>query len=180
LRKFTPLLFLLIVPVLLGSNPIIHGLEKTQISLTDPPQIGSWKKTPTVLVCAPAPVTKESAAKAVNWWEKRGYRFFRTMDYDPLEKCKDYAPIGFITIHLAPHDMFEIDDDTMAQTHFYVDNETGEISWAKIYLRLTPHDWILEHELGHALGFMHTESLGHLMNKKIRNGGWRDKGLKKR
>jgi hypothetical protein len=181
LKKFASLLFLLLTPILLGSNPVIHGLEKTHINKSDPQQIGSWEKTPTVLICPPSPATKEHALKAVKWWEARGHRFFRTIDrHDPLGKCKAYAPEGFITIHLAPRDMFEIDDPSLAETHFYVDDDTGEISWAKIYLRLTPDERVLEHELGHALGFMHTEALGHLMHGKILAGGWDDKGLKRR
>ena len=181
MKKLTSLLFLLLVPILLGSDPVVHGLEKIHLNNSDPLQIGSWEKTPTVLICYPAPATKEQTVKAVKWWEHRGHRFFRTMDRsDPLGKCKEYAPYGFITIHLAPRDMFEIDDTTLAETHFYVDDDTGEISWAKIYLRLTPNPRVLEHELGHALGFMHTEAPGHLMNKKIISGGWGDKGLKRR
>ena len=181
MKKLAPLLFLLLVPVLLGTSPVIFGLEKAYINNSDPQQIGSWKRTPTVLICPPSPATKEHASKAVKWWERRGYQFFRTMDrYDPRGKCKEYEPEGFIVIHLAPRDMFEIDDTTLAETHFYVDADTGEISWAKIYLRLTPDERVLEHELGHALGFMHTEALGHLMHGKILAGGWDDKGLKRR
>ena len=181
MKKFAPLLFLLIAPILLGSSPVIHGLEKVYINNSDPQQIGSWKRIPTVLICDAAPATKEHATKAVKWWERRGYRFFRTVDrYDPRGKCKEYEPEGFIVIHLAPRDMFEIDDTTLAETHFYVDADTGEISWAKIYLRLTPTERTLEHELGHALGFLHTESSGHLMNKKQLLGGWDDTGLKRR
>ena len=35
------------------------------------------------------------------------------------------------------------------------------------------------HELGHALGWMHTEQIGHLMHEKLIHGGWGDAGLKK-
>ncbi|HHZ95137.1 MAG TPA: hypothetical protein EYN67_06175 [Flavobacteriales bacterium] len=70
-----------------------------------------------------------------------------------------------------------MDDNSLAQTHFYVDNNTKIIDWAKIYMRDDLRDTVLEHELGHALGFLHYNRINHLMNEKWMMGGWDKNGL---
>ena len=69
--------------------------------------------------------------------------------------------------------------DNLAITHFYVDNDTREIHWAKIYLKSQVAERVLEHEFGHALGWMHTKKIGHLMHETLIRGGWGAEGLKK-
>ena len=70
-----------------------------------------------------------------------------------------------------------MDDTSLAQTHFYVDNDTSEIEWAMIYMRADLRKTVLEHELGHALGFLHYNMINHLMNEKWTMGGWDKEGL---
>ena len=59
-----------------------------------------------------------------------------------------------------------------------MDNDSQEIQWAKIYLKSNVKERVLEHELGHALGWMHTKQSGHMMHEKLIYGGWKDTGLK--
>ncbi len=67
----------------------------------------------------------------------------------------------------------------LAQTHFYIDNATNQVEYAVIYLRPDVRDTVLEHELGHALGFLHHNKINHLMNEKWTMGGWDTEGLRK-
>ena len=69
-----------------------------------------------------------------------------------------------------------MDETSLAQTHFYVDNQTKEIDWAIIYVKEV-RETVLEHELGHALGFLHYNMINHLMNAKWAMGGWDQEGL---
>ena len=141
-----------------------------------PPQVGVWKLTPTVIVCEYAPVKREDIDKAVTFWERLGYRFYRTQyKYDPLNKCQSDAPRGYIVIHLRTIGV-KMEESSLAQTHFYVDNDTKEIDWAIIYIK-DIRETVLEHELGHALGFLHYNRINHLMNKKWEMGGWDKDGL---
>ena len=150
----------------------------TRIPLVEsrPPQVGSWKLTPTVIVCQYAPVERNQIDKAVDFWKKLGYRFYRTQyKYDPLNKCQSKAPKGYIVIHLTTLGV-KMDESSLAQTHFYVDNQTGEIDWAVIYMK-DARETVLEHEIGHALGFLHFNKINHLMNEKWTMGGWDKDGL---
>ena len=62
----------------------------------------------------------------------------------------------------------------------FVENNTNQVLWAKIYLRNMPIERILEHEMGHALGFLHIDKPGHIMNEVWVDGGWGDDGLRVR
>ncbi len=176
--KRLALVLLLLTPLLVGSAPIVSGVQKLPASdSTHPPRIGQWKYTPTVVVCSGAPVTVKAVEQAVVWWKLHGHPFFGTVGTDdPLGKCQAEYPEGFITIHVGKQQMFT-DGDELAETHFYVDEETQQISWAKVFLKSAPLERIVEHELGHALGFMHTMRAGHMMYPTWLRGGWGDRGL---
>ena len=144
-----------------------------------PPRVATWKVTPTVLICEHSPVTKEEATKAVKFWKNLGYRFFRTQyKYDPLNKCLSNAPVGYIVVRLMTQGI-NLEDTALAETHFFVNNDTHNIDWAIIYTRAEVRETVLEHEIGHALGFLHYNKINHLMNEKWLMGGWDTEGLKK-
>ena len=144
-----------------------------------PIQVGKWARTPTVIVCTHTPVSETQIKSSVAFWKRLGHRFFRTQyKYDPLNKCLEHSPLGYIVIHLVSQDI-KLAPTALAETHFFVDNDTGEISWAIIYVRSTIPETVLEHELGHALGYLHYDKINHLMNSKWTQGGWDTDGLKK-
>ena len=62
--------------------------------------------------------------------------------------------------------------------NFFVDNDTNKIEWATIYMRSDIKETVLEHEIGHALGYLHYNKINHLMNSKWTQGGWDSDGLK--
>ena len=177
-KRLTLALLLLALPFLLASAPVITGVQRLPAGdSTYPLRIGTWKYTPTVVVCSGAPVTVKAVKQAVGWWKLHGHQFFQAVTTDDsLDKCQAEYPEGFIVIHVGKQRMFTADDD-LAETHFYIDEETQEISWAKIFLKSAPLERIMEHELGHALGFMHTMKVGHMMYPTWLRGGWDDRGL---
>jgi hypothetical protein len=144
-----------------------------------PPKVGTWKYTPTVIICDYAPVEETRVRSAVAYWQRHGFRFFNTIyKRDVLKKCQEPAPNGFIVVRLVTQEMHSrMEESTLAETHFYVDNNRKEIEWAKIYLRGTPKERVLEHEIGHALGFLHYNQQDHLMHEKWPLGGWGHEGL---
>jgi len=142
-----------------------------------PARVGYWRHPPRVVVCEHAPVNNTQIRSAVRFWENLGYDF-HTVQYksDPLGKCMSDKPKGYIVIHLISSGV-RMEDSSLAQTHFYVDNDTNIIEWAKIYFRSDIRNTVLEHELGHALGFLHFNRTDHLMNQKWEMGGWNKSGL---
>ena len=155
----------------------VGNFKKIPAVENQPPQVATWKRTPTVIICEYAPVKEEDIDKAVDFWKDLGYRFFDTQyKYDPLKKCSSSTPVGYIVVHLITQGI-KLDESSLAETHFFVDNDHNEIEWAIIYLRSNIRETVLEHEIGHALGFLHFNSINHLMNEKWTMGGWEKEGL---
>lgn len=175
------LLVIMLIVILTRSataSPYVSNFETLDLKNNKGPvRAGTWKRTPTVIVCPTAPLASGKAEKAVKFWKNLGYRFFRTQyKYDPLNKCNQTDPVGYIVIHLVRQGL-NMTDDTLAVTHFYVDNDRKEVEWAIIYVKPDIEETVLEHEIGHALGFLHYNRLNHLMNQKWAQGGWDTEGL---
>ena len=162
-----------------GASNFDSNYDRIPLVHNSPPQVATWLRTPTVIVCEHAPVTQRQIIKAVNFWKKLGHRFYTTQyKHDPLNKCLMESPEGYIIIHLVTAGV-PMEDKALAQTHFYIDNLTNKIMYAKIYMRRDIRETVLEHELGHALGFLHFNKINHLMNEKWEQGGWDTEGLEK-
>jgi hypothetical protein len=162
------------------ASEYVSNFERVPAIRGRPPQVATWKRTPTVIVCNHAPISEQQIDSAVKIWGDLGYKFFTTQyRYDPLDKCKEKSPVGYILIHLVRQNT-KMEEDDLAQTHFFVDNDHNEIEWAVIYMKPDTRETVLEHEIGHALGFLHFNKLNHLMNEKWTQGGWETSGLENR
>jgi len=143
-----------------------------------PPRVARWKFTPTVIICEHAPVSKDQVNSAVKFWKELGHRFYRTQyKYDPQNKCLEKQPTGYIIVHMVTQGL-DLESAALAETRFFVDNDTNKIEWATIYMRSDIKETVLEHEIGHALGYLHYNKINHLMNSKWTQGGWDKDGLK--
>jgi len=143
-----------------------------------PPRVARWSLMPTVLVCDHAPITEVQIKSATKFWKDLGHRFFRIQyKYDPLNKCLDKQPTGYIIVHMVTQGI-DLESRSLAETHFFVNNDTNKIEWAIIYMRTDVKETVLEHEIGHALGYLHYNKINHLMNSKWTQGGWDKDGLK--
>jgi hypothetical protein len=163
-----------------NASDYVSNFEKIPAVQNVPPRVATWKRTPTVIICNSAPINKSQATKAVKFWKGLGHRFFTTQfHYDPLDKCRNTTPVGYIVVQLITQET-KLDEDSLAVTHFYVNNDTNEVDWAIIYLKNDIRDTVLEHELGHALGYLHFNKINHMMNSKWTQGGWDTNGLERK
>jgi hypothetical protein len=161
------------------AGPYTSNYDRIPLVNKQPPQVAKWGRTPTVIVCEHAPIKKPQIDKAVRFWKDLGYRFYTTQyKHDPLNKCLNENPKGYIIIHRVTLGI-RMDETALAQTHFFIDNATNQVEYAVIYLRSDVRETVLEHELGHALGFLHFNKINHLMNEKWMMGGWDTEGLQK-
>jgi len=178
LKVLTCFLILLIAPAQASeyrsSFTVIPAVNRSPI------RVATWKTTPIVIVCEYAPISEVQINNAVTFWKKLGHRFYRTQyKHDPLDKCDQKTPVGYIMVRLVTQNI-RLDPDSLAITHFYVDNSTKKIEWANVYIMESNlRETVLEHEIGHALGFLHYNKINHLMNSIWTQGGWDTEGLRK-
>jgi len=158
--------------ILNADNPFIAET----FAVGKPQQKAKWGIIPTIRVCASTKVPTYRAIQAAKYWESAGYTF-RDVRKDPLSTCMN-ARAGEIIITL-PEIGFA--DSHMASTRIYTHKETGEIVKAKIHIlpKNAKKDRVLEHELGHALGWMHHRQKFHIMHPNWYQGGYDRSGIRK-
>jgi hypothetical protein len=160
-----------------AASDYVSNFERIPLIDDRPPHVANWGLTPTVIVCEYAPISQVQIKNAVSFWKRLGYKFYTTQyKYDPLNKCLSDSPQGYIVIHLVSREI-KLEPSALAQTQFFVNNDTNKIEWAIIHMRNDIRETVLEHELGHALGFLHYNKINHLMNEKWTMGGWDKEGL---
>ena len=135
----------------------------------------TWEVEPKIRVCASTKLTMYKVESAVKYWEKLGYNF-KYVYKDYIIDCM-HPRYGEIIITL-PEAGFS--GHHMASTRIYTSNRTGQIVMAKIFIlpKNGNKERVLEHELGHALGWSHYNQKMHIMHPTWKYGGYNSYGLK--
>ena len=143
----------------------------------EPQQTAEWSEKPSIRVCASTEIPYYRIKRAVAYWESLGYEFGE-ITKDPFSTCMN-ARYGEIIITL-PEGSFS--DAHMASTRLYTDKTTGAIVKAKICIlpKNGRKDRVLEHEIGHALGWSHYRQRLHIMHPNWHAGGYDSYGIRKR
>tara|TARA_E500000331_G_scaffold342118_1_gene375356 strand:+ start:886 stop:1239 length:354 start_codon:yes stop_codon:yes gene_type:complete len=113
---------------------------------------------------------------ALQYWKILGYKFdYISIDTSPL--CMN-ARAGEILVTL-PEAGFG--GGQMASTRLYTHIESNNIVKAKIFImpKNAKKSRVLEHEIGHALGWSHYDQKFHIMHSNWMLGGMDSKGLRK-
>jgi len=147
-----------------------------------PSLLAGWQEAPTVVVCDEAPISVQVLQKATDWWASLGHPFQQLRYKEPepsggrISPCSLNEPVGSIVIRrLSPQEWLAA--DSRAKTLVSVSDHSGEIQWARIALQDDVAPRVLEHELGHALGYLHVDQPSHLMHSSYASSGWGLSGL---
>jgi hypothetical protein len=136
----------------------------------------SWSSPPDVVICEHAPIDEAAVKAALGWWKNLGYSFSSVNSAYLKADCYKNKPYGSILITLVSGDNYN--EKSLATTTVYSNKNTNEILWVRIELKANlVKERVLEHEIGHALGWMHIRKKGHIMNEKLSDGGWGSDGL---
>jgi len=165
-----------------GVNGVVQYPYHTPFNiLRDPIKHGDWTKTPMVFICKEAPVQEHEVARAISFWREMGYDLVGPfVDEGEIDACMANNYVysrGNIIIQLRGQ---RFNDEMLAMTTTFRVEKTDELVGAIIELQGFAQDRerILEHELGHALGWKHYNKYGHLMHEDYTMGGWNIYGLK--
>ena len=121
-----------------------------------------WTIPPSIVNCIDeADMPPEVFFKSVLFWEDNGHDFlFKEAHVGDI--CDSPVPHGFIVVKITydlpyyvlgkTERVFRDDSDTMVGSIIYLNYNHAE------------DDIVLIHEIGHALGYMHVDKIGHIMN----------------
>lgn len=142
-----------------------------------PRRSGEWKHPPLIKVCKDLNISQTRVQIAVAYWRNSGYEFHDVIyDYDSPECYGDYYGTDII-ITFADQ---TLQDNHMAATRTTINTTTGYILKAKILMRDQNVNKfrILEHEMGHALGWKHYPQYMHIMHPDWELGGYSNAGVR--
>ena len=173
-KKFFALLFL--VPFLMSSQSYD---TVTQASSDYSTLEAYWAVKPVVKVCASIRISNGRVNNAIRYWQKLGYEFEGIVFEDTSMSCVGFPKFGEIIITI-PDQTF--DYKKIAITRRGVDAETSMLVYAQIFMQEkdVTKERVLEHELGHALGWNHAGRRYHIMNEAWEFGGSNSAGVSKR
>lgn len=143
-------------------------------------QGGAWETPPSILLCSDGPVSVRRIERALQYWQKLDYNFGPITHALPGNPAclENGAAYGTITIDI-PSQSFQFGTH-LGQTKTWRWTTNDEIFKARIEIIPSWGDAerILEHEIGHALGWMDMNSPGHIMHKIWASGGHNSTGVR--
>jgi len=143
------------------NSPIIFDVIKIRAG----PEISNyWTSMPSFIFCDESRITKGRARNSISYWRRLGYPI-ENVRYDAsnIECIRDPLP-GEVMIKLVTSDIPI--HDNLAVTRVQYRTDTRQIQKAVIYVigGFSNYERLLEHEIGHSLGWSHYRRHYHIMH----------------
>lgn len=149
------------------AEEIFESEELVQVfNVHSSPVLGSyWSEYPSIRICEGSGITKTRISQITSFWIRMGYEFGGVF-FDPgSEMCEIEGVTGQLTFMIARSDTPI--GNNLALTRTWYNKNTGQITKAQVYVLggFINKVYLLEHEMGHALGWDHFNRKYHIMNQ---------------
>ena len=134
--------------------------------------LGEWTEPPIVVVCPSSLLNKDEVNSVLERWKERGHQFDALIEM-PCDTQEALPGFIFVRSMATPRE-----EDEVGHSHVLYSKETGEIVAVVIELFID-NKVVLEHEVGHALGYLHVKRVGHIMYPNLHGDELNDQGLYK-
>jgi hypothetical protein len=138
-------------------------------------------KAPDIMICNNSGASVYRVKKAVSYWQSLGYSFGSVykVSRDNIS-CITGIPLYSTIMIDIPSQGFNFGKHLGTTKTWWLTN-SGEILKAKIEIQpgWELSERVIEHEIGHALGFKDNSIVGHMMNGAWIKGGYKKKGLQR-
>lgn len=132
--------------------------------------IGTWRMPPDLVLCDHPSINLEEVIRAAQWWKDRGYPFGIIEENPHHPACIGMTNWSYLTVTISlPSTGYKFTN--YGSTTIY--HTMGDILGAQIEVS-EPRVRVLEHEIGHALGWLHWNHSDHMMHPRWSSGGWND------
>ena len=150
-----------------------------EVFFKNKPFIGTyWKIMPIVRICPGSGVNLSRAESATRYWKRLGYDVGPiTIDKEHSSACFLGGYSGEITIMLVTSEVQMNNNLAMTRNYYY--KKSREIVKAQVYIfaHASKKPFVLEHEIGHALGWLHYNRRHHIMHGEYASCGYDSTGL---
>ena len=147
-----------------------------EVSMRSPDLTSCWEDAPSIRVCDGINIPRSRIEKAVRFWKKIGYSFGPIFYDNKSAACISDGLTGEIRIGL-PEQGFDFNNLAVTKTTKFRENNLIIYSQIDIQENKVLLERVLEHEIGHALGWQHTGRSNHIMNRLWERGGVQSYGV---
>jgi len=137
-----------------------------------------WIEKPNITHCSKSGVSEGRLRSAILFWENQGYEFGKVSVNVDSFACFREPLSGEIMITIITNEIAVGSNLAVTKVSFYT--ATNEIVSSRIFMipGYANKRWILEHEIGHALGWRHFSREGHIMHPLYQSLGPFTSGLR--
>jgi hypothetical protein len=144
----------------------IERIDVGDVVFNKKPKLSSyWLLNPNIRLCKESGVKEHRLEHAIRYWEKLGYKFGKIIIEKNTAACRAGGYKGEIVILLVTSNIPLGNNLAMTRTH--KNSSTLENIKSQIYIMpySAEKQLVLEHEIGHAIGWTHVNKPYHIMNQ---------------